>query len=121
VPVLPGTAERYDSAGKQWAAAGTMAQGRVAHSATLLADGMVLVVGGQAEDSGGVYLGSTEEYDPASNNWVQRAPLTRARAGHTATRLSSGQVLVVGGQDASGCLSSVERYDPASKSWIDSR
>jgi hypothetical protein len=41
------------------------------------------------------------------------APLTVARAAHTATRLNDGRVLIVGGQNAGGPLDSAEIYDPA--------
>lgn len=46
----------------------------------------------------------------------QRAPLLVARAVHTATRLTDGRVLLVGGSQASGEeLASVEIYDPVSE------
>jgi N-acetylneuraminic acid mutarotase len=38
-------------------------------------------------------------------------------AGHTATRLPSGQVMVVGGSDGTRVLATTERYDPASNTW----
>ena len=41
-----------------------------------------------------------------------------ARAGHTATWLQTGQVLVVGGLDgSSNALASAELYDPLSQTW----
>ena len=39
--------------------------------------------------------------------------LTPERAGHTATRLNSGLVLVTGGMNENATLSSAVLYDPA--------
>src|SRR5215467_9011369 len=49
----------------------------------------------------------------ATPNWSYTASLNIARAGHTATLLPNGKVLVVGG-DSSG---SAELYDPATGAW----
>ena len=43
--------------------------------------------------------------------------MSKPRAFHTAVLLSSGKVLVVGGEDADGPMSSVEVFDPALGTW----
>lgn len=84
-------------------------------TATRLADGRVLVAGGQA---GGLATGDAEIYDPATGNWSASAPLQVARTGHTATLLADGRVLVTGGSDADGNrIASAEIYNPASGGW----
>lgn len=45
------------------------------------------------------------------------APLAVARGVHSATLLSSGEVLVAGGYGGSGYLASAELYDPAANTW----
>lgn len=50
--------------------------------------------------------------------WTTTYPMATARAGHSATVLPSGEVLVVGGFDASWAdLASAEIYDPAAATW----
>jgi N-acetylneuraminic acid mutarotase len=113
--VLPSEAERYDPGAKRWGMAGTMAQGRVAHTATVLPDGRVLIAGGQAGD--GSYLATAELYNPATNYWAPAGQMSRARGGHTDALLRDGQVLVIGGQDSNEPLNSVERFDPKTNTW----
>jgi N-acetylneuraminic acid mutarotase len=109
---FPDSAEQYDPIANTWRAAGSVTQGRVAHSATLLDDGRVIVMGGHTRSASSVrYLNSAELYDPHANAWRAVAPLATERAEHTATALGSGQLLVVGGQNEGGALASVERFD----------
>lgn len=98
-----------------WAATGSMNTARRGHTATVLATGKVLVVGGS--DNSNV-LATAELYDPVSGAWTATGSLHIARSSHTATLLPSGEVLVAGGMDgASASLSGAELYDPASGTW----
>src|SRR5690349_8632454 len=67
-----------------------MSIARAGHTATLLPDGRVLVVGGNYA------ITTSEIYDPLLNTWKTAGNLGTTRIGHTATLLSNGQVLVVG-------------------------
>ena len=93
-----------------WGVASPMASARYAHTATLLGNGKVLVVGGQRD--GSTYNGTAELYDPVINTWSS-INLVLPRAWHTATPLGNGKVLVAGGYNVSGYLNSAELYDPA--------
>ena len=111
-------AELYDPANDRWRPADHLITGRTAHTATLLANGKVLVVGGW--DSRVTILGSAELYDPVAGTWQPTGSLHIPRAYHTATLLHDGRVLVVGGSASliSGeVLASAELYDPASGIW----
>jgi len=114
----------YDPAVGDWSAAAPLGIGRRLHTATVLADGRVLVAGGvtdgQSYVSGG--LSSAELYDPATGGWSPTGGMTGERYGHSATLLPDGRVLVAGGErirsaDAPLTLSSAELYDPATGSW----
>ena len=87
---------------------------RAAHTATTLASGEVLVVGGMSD--GGGSLASAELFDPARNSVQQLGSLAQPRAGHTATPLRDGRVLIVGGYNGE-YLTAIEVFDPASKQF----
>ena len=114
--VVLASAERYDPATGAWRMAASMATPRYDHTATVLASGRVLVVGGY---DGSNNLASAELYDPATDRWQPAGSLAFARARHTATLLPSGKVLVVGGLGSSGFLARAELYDPATDRWTD--
>ncbi len=105
----------YDPASGTWTPTGDLnTDSRRHHTATLLPDGRVLVVGGVNEKPST----STEIYDPTTGKWGLGPSMKVARVRHTATLLWNGQVLVVGGTSDSGCTPSAELYDPAKNAWF---
>jgi hypothetical protein len=55
---------------------------------------------------------------PTGEAALTEPQMNTARNSHTASLLSDGSVLVVGGWDGYTLLSSAERYDPATQSWL---
>jgi formylglycine-generating enzyme required for sulfatase activity len=109
-------------AAETWAATGSMSTSRANHTATLLTNGKVLVVGGGGYGGSGTsynILAKAELFNPSISSWTQTGELSTARFGHTATLLSSGKVLVVGGfiNDSSTSTASAELYDPTTAAW----
>ena len=86
-----------------------MTTARLSHTATLLADGRVLIAGRAA------MARSAEIYDPKTGTFSPTGSMTTARAAaHTATLLADGRVLVAGGHPrrSDAALASAELYDP---------
>jgi hypothetical protein len=93
-------------------ATGSMATARVAHTATLLSNGEVLVAGGT--DGSGTPIATAELFNPATGTFSTTGSMGTARAHFAAALLSSGKVLVTGGLDAAGNpLATAEVYDPS--------
>jgi len=112
--------ESFSPTSRAWRRATPMVQPRGQHAATLLADGRVLVTGGCDTLDCARVLNATEVYDPATDRWSSGGNLGTARAGHGATLLASGEVLVTGGCAEARCtptLTSAERWSPEAMRW----
>jgi hypothetical protein len=106
--------EIYYPETRSWVPTSSMSTPRDNHTATLMGDGNVLVVGGYA---GGSYLSSAQIYFSTAAAWRTIAPMNVARALHGVTLLQDGRILVSGGINATGVQGSVEIYDPVAGSW----
>ncbi len=117
------TAEAYDPATNQWVPlAASMKAARQSHTATLLANGNVLITGGLATTNSATALNTAETYTPATGAFELTSGLNFPRFNHTASLLPSGKVLVMGGLrgpafTATNYIGSAETYDPAIATW----
>jgi len=114
-----------------WRLGPPMNEARAGHSVTLLADGRVLVAGGDElfdEPAAGGALATAELYDSVTETWTPTGSMNTPRTWHTAVLLRGGKVLVAGGCTGwtyvpnggpSGCLltASAELFDPVSGTW----
>ena len=119
-PSPPTDAEIYDPRADRWSTTAPMGCYRFDATGTLLADGRVLVAGGQC---GGAALNSTEIYDATADRWISAAPMGIRRSGHAAALLPDGDVLVVGGtgeepNSIAISLTSAEIYVPRTNLWV---
>lgn len=113
---------RLASNNSAWTLSAPMLQPRVHPTAALLADGRVLIAGGFGDSCTPTLaygyscapLSSVEIFNPASGTWSAGAPLPEPTGGASATLLSDGSVLLVGGgRQTSDAL----RYEPESNHW----
>jgi hypothetical protein len=98
------TAETYDETAGALMPAGRLNAWRKDHAATRLADGRVLITGGQNVNIGGFHVyrdvtNAAEIFDPATGTFRSIASMHSKRVSHTATLLRDGRVLIAGGSD----------------------
>lgn len=95
---------------------GSLNQAGQGHTATLLADGRVLVAGGYAAGAG-CCLGPTPSataavYDPMTDTWAPGPNLNIARYVGMVTPLGDGRVLVAAGRAPADTTATAELYRP---------
>ena len=80
---------------------------------------MVLITGGQGPDGWAVSLGlgAPSFTIPTLKHRTQTGSLNVTRYSHTASLLSNGKVLIVGGNGQSGDPAPAELYDPSTNSF----
>jgi hypothetical protein len=104
------SAELFDPKTGEFTPTGSLSIPRSFHSATRLADGEVLLVGGGNGTS-------ADLYDPASSMFSATGPMSSPRFGATASRLLDGDVLVAGGGSSGDGQASAELYNPTSRKF----
>ena len=119
-----GAVEIYNPDLDTWQLIEDMNMFRHHHTATLLANGEVLMVGGyawspttdrsQMDDK----RHTAEVFDPVTNTFYLVGEMNHSRLGISATLLPNGKVLIIGGIDNnSQTLNNAEIFDPATGSF----
>ncbi|MEP7123669.1 MAG: kelch repeat-containing protein [Byssovorax sp.] len=101
--------ELYTAATGASILAAPMPIAREHHTATLLATGRVLMIGGTSSTE-------VDVYDPTTDTWSLAPPLPAPRSRHTATTLSNGLILVTGGVLGQPSTSA-QLYNPLTDTW----
>ncbi len=119
------SAELYDPASGTWTTNNNlMHTTRAYHTAIVLKNGKVLVMGGQVDST--QYTSTAELYNPATGTWTDTGSSGAGfddYHGCPATLLTDGQVLIAGGnyRNFSGGLSiffsSAQLYNPTNGTW----
>ena len=101
---------------------------RALHTATVLKDGRVLMAGGVdagTSSTSGNPVNTCEIYNPATNTFTATGRMGSKRAGHAATLLNDGRVLVAAGTSEladvlkaiNGMMNTCEIYNPTTGTW----
>ncbi|MFC1853893.1 kelch repeat-containing protein, partial [candidate division CSSED10-310 bacterium] len=93
-----------------WSAGPAIPGARYYHTATLMPDGQVLVIGGIGDPY--PQYSSCYLYNSSSPGWTEKASMSTHRYEHCAVLMSNGEVLVVKG-DQTSC----ERYNYQGDTW----
>lgn len=86
------TTEIFDPASNTYLIRQNMFFARYYHTATLLPDGKVLMIGGAS--GAGIAVKTSEVYDPATNTFTPSGNMATARKEHSAFLLDDGKVCV---------------------------
>lgn len=93
------SADLYDPTSNTWTRLGGMFTPRSSHTATLMSDGRVLIVGGYSSNYS-VDV-NAEVFNPIWGTFAPAPELAVGRVGHVAAALPNGSVMVAGGFDLS--------------------
>lgn len=115
-------------AGTDFVYTGSLRNARHFHTANLLYSGRVLVASGQVTTStGSRTIVESELFNPVTGSWSLTGPMVESRKFHTATLLTNGFVLAVGGarldpdlppDEVEPTTDTCEIYSTAINSWI---
>ena len=114
------SAELLDPKTGKFSPTGSLVTARTDNTATLLADGRVLIAGGWSYNNfRGPFLASAELYNPKTGTFSPAGSMATARVFHTATLIADGRVLIAGGESgtSSPFLASAELYNPKTSTF----
>ncbi len=117
--VIHAAVEEYDPASDSWVAVASLDTART-NIAAVGADGKVYIAGGNLD--GGITgfrtVTTLEVYDPASDSWTTKQPMSVKRS-RAAAAESGGKIYVMGGIQTNNQapVATVEEYDPSTDTW----
>lgn len=112
----PKLVEAYDPVKNTWETKASTIYGHSCHASCVI-NGKIYVFGG---DEGFNLIPNTEEYDPATDTWTEKAPIPMddsVAISLMAAVAYNGKAYLFGGVSTSPGFVQVGEYDPATNSW----
>lgn len=112
-----GTTAFFDPTSNTWSAGPALARARANHTAITLADGRILVAGGEQ----GGWIAQAELYDPQSGRWSPAGALDPARGHFAVAALADGRAIATGGDAGfvrSEWLANVDLFTPPARTAV---
>ena len=111
-------ARAYDPVTNTWSRLPSMPTGRQFGVTVALADGSVLLVGGNdGDDATGDWekSGVARLYDPVTNTWSRVPSMPKGRSGGVTVALADGSILLIGGNETTpgGSAANAVRFVPS--------
>jgi N-acetylneuraminic acid mutarotase len=109
------TVEEYDPATDSWATRAPMPTARSGLGLATAGTGKLYAIGGVSWVllQHVLIFATVEEYDPATDRWVTKAPMPTARASLGLATVGNGKLYAIGGADLSHVsFATVEEYTP---------
>jgi N-acetylneuraminic acid mutarotase len=109
--------EAYDPVMDRWTSKAPLPVG-LHHVGIGVVGGRLYVIGGYTKSGFTVWnpVATVYAYDPATDNWTERAPMPTARGALSVTE-HDGKLYAIGGYDRKANNAQVEVYDPAQNVW----
>jgi hypothetical protein len=100
-----------------WSAGPNMTNARAGAGSVTLADGRVMMIGGNDATRSYNALYSADLYNPTTNAWTQSSYSIAPHYLPGVARLQDGRVLIAGGLSGAGIQTIAETYNPATNTW----
>jgi N-acetylneuraminic acid mutarotase len=115
---ITASVEEYDPATDRWTAKAPLPVG-LHHVGIGVADGRLYVIGGYRQSGLTVWhpVATVYAYDPATDAWTERAPMSTPRGALSVTE-HDGKLYAIGGFDRKTNSAEVEVYDPKRNLWV---
>lgn len=107
----------YDPGRGVWGRGADMPSPRAAFAAVTAADGRIYAIGGATKPGARGAHRLVDAYDPRTDRWERRAPMSTPRAGLAAVVGSDRRIYAIGGQNENRRLRALEIYDPSNNTW----
>lgn len=109
--------EEYDPSTDRWTSKAPLPVG-LHHVGIGVTGGRLYVIGGYKQSGLSVWqsVATVYAYDPATDTWVERAPMPTARGALSVTA-HEGKLYAIGGYDGKANSAAVEVYDPVRNAW----